>query len=133
MKVFVSITTFMFLGLVLLILSHPSPINAADKGFVEIRKPFAEIYQRLDPKSNIITRAKKSDLYELVYEGSSWYQVKVGEQIGWLEKDAGVVVNNRATTILSVPVGTFLFFILLLVATISGASFLIYKQKAVEI
>ena len=101
--------------------------------YVQIKKPFVSVYEKLDPKSNIIKQASKSERLELVYEGTSWYQVRVNGKIGWLERSAGIVVDNPGKTILSVPVGTFLFFILLLASTIGVTLVFIYRQKVPEV
>lgn len=110
-----------------------TPVHAGDGGFVQIRRPFANIYEYLDPQSRILEQAKKNSYYELVYEGTSWYQIKVGGKVGWIEKRAGAVVDRRGVTVFSIPVGTFLLFLLLLIGTIGGASLLIYRQKTAEI
>ncbi len=107
-------------------------VSAATK-FVKIHIPFANIYEYLDPQSRILLQASQNKLFELVYEGTSWYQVKVEDKVGWLEKSAGTVVDNKGATVFSIPVGTLIFFLLLLVATITGASLLIYKQKTAEL
>jgi hypothetical protein len=106
---------------------------AADGRFVKIKKPFANVYEFLDPKSKILRQAKKGDHFELVYEGTSWYQVKIQDQVGWLERRAGSVVENPGLTVLSIPVGTFVLFILLLLGTFAGASMFIYRQKTAEL
>lgn len=123
---------FCGIGLVVFILAGFSS-SYAQKGFVEIRKPFVNVYEFIDPKSNIVTHAKKYDCFELVYEGNSWYQVKVDDKVGWVEKSAGTIINQRGITFHSIPVSTLVFFIFLLLATIGGASFLIYRQKVAEI
>lgn len=117
----------------LVILVTATFTTAGENRFVEIRKPFTSVYEFLDPKSNIIVQATKNDRFELIYEGTSWYQIKVKDKVGWVEKNAGIIVNNPGLTILSIPLGTLLFFLFLLIATISGASFLIYKQKTAEL
>ena len=127
MKVFTVLSGMAFFILVLTLSSF------AETRYVEIKRPFASVYEYLDPKSQILVQATKKDHFELVYEGTSWYQVKVKDKVGWVEKGAGIVVNNPGITILSIPLGTLLFFLLLLVATITGASFLIYKQKTAEL
>jgi hypothetical protein len=127
MRIF-SILTGATLFLLALVLS-----SYAESQFVEIKKPFASIYEYLDPKSTILLQATKNEHFELVYEGTSWYQVKVRNKVGWVEKSAGIVVNNPGLTVFSIPLGTLLFFMLLLIATITGASFLIYKQKTAEL
>ena len=103
--------------------------HAASAKYVEIRTPFVNIYEFLDPKSNVIKQAKKGDHFELVYEGNAWYQIKIKDKVGWLEKAAGVVVNNPQY----LPIGTFLLFVVLLLGTLVSVSLYIYKQKAVEV
>lgn len=106
---------------------------AESSQYVEIKKPFASVYEYLDPKSKILTQGSKGDHFELIYEGTSWYQVRVKDKVGWVEKNAGIVVNKPAITIFSIPVGTFFFSLLLFVATVSGVTILIYRQKTAEI
>ncbi|MBD3393214.1 MAG: hypothetical protein GF418_13895 [Chitinivibrionales bacterium] len=106
---------------------------AADSRFVKIKKPFANVYEYLDPRSKIVQQAKKGDYFELVYEGTSWYQVRVADRVGWVERRAGNVVEDPGLTILSIPVGTFVLFILLLLGTFAGASLFIYRQKTAEL
>jgi hypothetical protein len=106
---------------------------AAGSQYVEIKKPYACVYEYLDPKSKIILQASKNDHFELVYEGTSWYQIKVKDKVGWIEKNAGAVVNKPVATIFSIPLGTFFFSFLLLLAAISGVSILVYRQKTAEI
>ena len=106
---------------------------AGDARYVKIKKGFANVYEFLDPKSKIVKQVKKGDYLELVYEGTSWYQVKVKDQLGWCEKRAGSVVDNPGVTVFSIPIGTFVLFILLLLGTFAGASFFIYRQKTAEL
>jgi hypothetical protein len=103
--------------------------HAASPKYVEIKTPFVNIYEFLDPKSNVIKQAKKGDHFELVYEGKAWYQIKIKDKVGWLEKTAGIVVNNPQY----LPIGTFLVFVILLLGTLVAVSLYIYKQKAVEV
>jgi hypothetical protein len=113
-----------------IILQSPfSSCHAASAKYVEIKNSFVNIYEFLDPKSNVIKQAKKGDHYELVYEGKAWYQIKIKDKVGWLEKTAGIVVNNPQY----LPIGTFLVFVVLLLGTLVGVSLYIYKQKAVEV
>jgi hypothetical protein len=118
----VSLLSFFFL------LVSYSASNAAAR-YVEIKNPFVNVYEFLDPKSNVIIVAKKGDHFELVYEGKSWYQIKIKDKVGWLEQKAGVVVNNPQY----LPLGTFFVFVILLLGTLVGVSMYIYKQKAVEV
>ena len=106
---------------------------AVEDRFVKIKKPFVNVYEYLDPRSKIIRQAKKGDHFELVYEGTSWYQVKVADRVGWIERRAGNVVDSPGMTIIAVPVGTFVFFILLLIGTFVGTSLFIYRQKTAEL
>ncbi len=101
--------------------------------YVKVRIPFANVYEFLDPQSSILQQASQNKYFELVYEGTSWYQIKVGENVGWLEKSAGTIIDNPGITIFSIPLGTLIFFLLLLATTIIGASLLIYKQKSAEL
>jgi hypothetical protein len=72
------------------------PMNAsAASQQVKITEPFVNVYERLDPKSNVLVMAKKGDRFDLIYEGPLWYQVKVKDQIGWIERKAGQVVEGR--------------------------------------
>ena len=117
----------------LMCLAAVRQVHAAQSAYVEIKKPFANIYEFLDPKSNIIRQAKKGEFFELVYEGTSWYQVKIKEKVGWLEKRAGDVVDAPKFLFYSIPFGTFALFIILLIATLTTVSFMIYRQKTAEL
>lgn len=100
---------------------------------VEINKPFANIYEYLDPKSSIIRQAKKGELFELVYAGTSWYQVRVKDRVGWLERRAGDVIDTPPPRFLGIPVGVFAVFIVLLIITLLGVALVIYKQINAEV
>lgn len=128
MKLFTSLALIVFF-----IVGGLVTVHANTSKYVEIKKAFTPVYKFLDPQSQILVQATKNETYELVYEGTSWYHVKVDEDFGWIEKSAGKIVDSPATTFLSIPIGTLMFFLLLLIATITGASFLIYKQKTVEL
>lgn len=120
-------------GLVLFIVVFATSSFGKTSGYVEITKPFVSVYKYLDPKSEIIIQASKNDHFELIYEGISWYQIKVNDNVGWVEKSAGEIVTTAGATILSIPVGTFCFFLFLLIATITGTCLLIYRQKTAEL
>jgi hypothetical protein len=109
------------------VLSSFSSLYAASR-YVEVKSPFVNVYEFLDPKSNVIQQAKKGDHFELVYEGKAWYQIKIKDKVGWLERPAGIVVNTPQY----LPIGTFLVFVILLVGTLVGVSLYI-KQKAIEV
>jgi hypothetical protein len=116
-------------AMALFIMFRTVPANAEDAKYVKVKEPFANIYENLDPKSTVLEQAAKGDHFELVYEGTSWYQVKTNHgKIGWLERRAGAVVENK--TFLS-PFSIALFFILL-AGTLGGVIYYIYKQKAAE-
>ena len=96
--------------------------------FVQIRKPFANIYEFLDPKSKILIQAKRGDSYELVYAGTSWYQVKYRNQVGWLERRSGDVVGSSSR----VPVLTILGFVVLLGATLGVTFYVVQRQRVAQ-
>jgi hypothetical protein len=64
----------------------------------------------------------------MVFEGTSWYQIKVQDKVGWLEKKAGTVVDNPSTS----HAGTVIVIAVLLLGTLGGVYYYIYKQKASE-
>jgi hypothetical protein len=96
--------------------------------YVKIESPLANIYEFLDPKSKIIRTAKKDEHYPLVFEGTLWYQIKVQDKVGWLEKKSGTVVGESTTS----NAGTFIVIAILLIGTAAGVGYYIYKQKMSE-
>ncbi len=122
-----------FLRILLIFFIVIISVQAGATKYVRVEIPFANIYEYLEPQSPIITQASQNKLFELVYEGTSWYQVKVDNKVGWLEKSSGSIISNPGITIFSIPLGTLIFFLLLLMSTIIGASLLIYKQKTAEL
>jgi len=103
-----------------------SPFKAAATQYVKISDPFVNVYEKLDPKSNVLKMVKKGDRLELIYPGPIWYQVKVEDNIGWVERKAGSVVEG--TNILSTVFPIALIFVLLS-GTIYGVAAYIKKQK----
>ncbi len=112
-----------------IVMSFVNPTHAGDTKFVKIENPLVNIYEFLDPKSNIIRVAKKGDHFPLVFEGTLWYQIKVQDKVGWLDRQAGIVVNDPTTS----EAGTFIIVTILLLGTIGGAFYYIYKQKESEV
>lgn len=110
-----------------------APAFAGMDGYVRVRSPFANIYEFLDPQSRIIQQAKKGDHFELVFEGESWYQVKVQEKVGWLDKQSGMVVSSPTVTFMAVPVGTLVLFAFLLLGTLAATFIFIYRQKTSDL
>ncbi len=110
----------------------PTKVLAKESKSVQISKPFASIYEYLDPKSNIIRQAKHGEVFELVYAGTSWYQVRVKDRVGWLERRAGEVVDTPPQRLLGVPVSVFIVFVVLMVVTLLGVAFVIYRQVSSE-
>lgn len=106
------------------VLSLASPCLA--KQYVLVKKPFANVYEFLDPKSSIIEQSKKGDHLDLVYEGTSWYQVKVADKVGWIEKRAGEVVNQSGGS----PVIPILLILLIAGGTIGTVGFYINKNRS---
>jgi hypothetical protein len=106
-----------------------APFSAsASAQHVLITEPFVNVYERLDPKSNVLVMAKKGDRFELLYAGPLWYQVNVKNQIGWIERKAGRIVQgkNLLPVILSIAV-----IFALLAATVYLVASHIKKQKSV--
>ena len=91
--------------------------------YVEIKKPFQNIYVKLDPKSDIIRQTKKGEYLELLSKGDSWYKVRVDGKDGFLESKAGRVVNRKGA-----PVITLLLYIVLLLGCAGGV--VLYLRKS---
>jgi hypothetical protein len=108
-------------------------VYAGEIKYVEIKKPFVNIYKYLDPKSTVIKQGKKGDFYELIYDGNAWFQIKVKDEVGWLDKQSGVVVNAPKFLFASLPFGTFALFLILLIGTIAAVSFVIYRHRNAEL
>lgn len=102
------------------------PVKTAATQYVQISEPFVNVYEQLDPKSNVLKMVKKGDRLELDFAGDKWYKVKIGDQIGWVERQAGSVVegSNSFSTVLSIVlIG------ILLAGTIYVVAWYIKKQK----
>jgi hypothetical protein len=108
------------------------PAIGKEAQYVKIKKPYANVYEYLDPKSKIIRQAQKNETFELIFEGTSWYQVKVKDQVGWIERRSGSVISGPGVTVASISIGTFVMFIIFLIITFGVAAFFIYRQKTVE-
>jgi hypothetical protein len=93
--------------------------------YVEIKKPFQNIYVKLDPKSDIIRQTKKGEYLELLSKGDSWYKVRVDGKDGFLESKAGRVVNRKGA-----PVITLLLYIVLLLGCAGGVVLYLKKSQA---
>jgi len=91
--------------------------------YVEIKKPFQNIYVKLDPKSDIIRQTKKGEYLELLSKGDSWYKVRVDGKDGFLESRAGRVVNRKGA-----PIITLLIYIVLLLGCAGGV--VLYLKKS---
>ena len=109
-----------------LLLTFAQPLQAGQ--FVKVKSSLANIYEFLDPKSNIIRVAKEGDRFEMVFEGTSWYQIKVQDKVGWLEKNAGTVVNGSSSS----NAGTWIVILILFFGTLGGVFYYINKQKLTE-
>jgi hypothetical protein len=112
---------FIFAGIVVL----SSTVTAGGQ-YVVVTASFANVYENLEPKSKILVQAKKGDQLELVYPGTSWYQVKVGGTVGWLERQAGDVVSNPSR----IPLATLAVFVIVLAGTLGGVYYFIRRQRA---
>ncbi len=105
-----------------------SPSSENGHKYVRITQPFANIYKELDPKSDVIREAKKGESLPLVQEGNSWFKVRVNENIGWIEKGAGKVIDDPSQGRM-VPVT---IFILVLLTAVIVTIFYIQRQKQME-
>lgn len=117
----VGVCAFIFLVLV-------QPLHASSGQFVKITTSLANVYEFLDPKSKIIRIAKEGERFEMVFEGTSWYQIKVQDKVGWLEKSAGMVVTSTRSS----NAGTWIAIIILLIGMLGGVFYYINKQKLAE-
>ena len=99
---------------------------------VEIQRPFANIYEYLDPKSTIIKQARKGEAYELVFAGTSWYQIRVRDRVGWLERRAGEIIDTPPLRILGIPVAVFSVIIVLLALTLGSVAVFVFRQMHTE-
>jgi len=108
-------------------------LHAQSKKYVKVTSQFAKVYEYLDPKSNVLKHASRDNLFELVYAGNLWYQVKVDTKVGWLDKKEAKIVDGPGLTLFSLPVGTVAFILLIILTTIIGTTYLIYKQKRQEL
>ncbi len=106
------------------IMVFQSAASAEEGKWVEIKVGFANIYKQLDPESEIIKQAKKGDRIELEHAGTSWYKVKVGNSIGWVEKRSGKVVNSSKAN----PLPAILL-ILVIIGGTTGAIVYFNKNK----
>jgi hypothetical protein len=117
-------------GLAVLLIGAFSLIFAQDDAakpleYVEVKKPFQNVYTKLDPKSDIVRQVRKGEYLELLSKGESWYKVKVDGKEGFLEAKAGKVVNKKGA-----PVVMFLLFIVVL---LGGAAFVILYIKKQQV
>jgi hypothetical protein len=103
-----------------------SPCKAAATQYVKISEPFVNVYEQLDPKSNVLKMVKKGDRLELDFAGDKWYKVRVGDQIGWVERKAGHVVEG--TDVFSIVLSAVLV-CMLVAGTIFVVASFIKKQK----
>jgi len=92
--------------------------------YVEVKKPFQNVYTKLDPKSDIVRQVRKGEYLELLSKGESWYKVKVDGKEGYLEAKAGKVVNKKGA-----PVVMLFLFILVLLGCSGGVILYIKKQQ----
>jgi hypothetical protein len=113
------------LAMFLLVSFCPTKTLAAQQ-YVEISEPFVNVYEFLDPKSTVLLMVKKNDRLELIYAGTTWYQVKIGSKQGWVERKAGHVVDSPS---FMSPAISIILVILVLAGTMYGVSFYLKKQK----
>jgi hypothetical protein len=105
------------------------PLQAGSGQYVKVESSLANIYEFLDPRSNIIRVAKEGDRFEMIFEGTSWYQIKVQDKVGWLEKKSGsVVIGGGASS----NAGTWIAITILFLGMLGGVYYYINKQKLAE-
>ena len=119
------ITVSLAMAMFLLVCFSPVKTFAAQQ-YIEITEPFVNVYEFLDPKSAVLSMVKKNDRLELIYAGTTWYQVKVGAKQGWVERKAGHVVDGPSflSPIISIIVG-----LLIIAGIMVGAIFYMKKPK----
>jgi hypothetical protein len=107
----------------------PASSGAAHEGrFVLITEPFVNVYEVLDPQSPVVKLAKRGDRLELIDTGVSWFQVRVGDKTGWVERRAGTITGNRGPLAPLLPVAVVL---LLFVCTVSFVGLRITRQREI--
>jgi len=113
-------------GLAVILLVGAASVFANDDEiqYVEVKKPFQNVYTKLDPKSDIIRQTKKGEYLELLRRGDSWYEVKVDGKVGFLEVRAGRVVNKKGA-----PIITFLLYLVVLGSCVGGVIIYVKKQQ----
>ncbi len=94
--------------------------------YVVVKKPFPNVYEKLDPKSAIIQKVKQGDFLELLSEGESWFKVKVGDKEGYLERKAGKVVDKKGASVV-----TIILYSLVLLGCAFGVYYYFKRQKAI--
>lgn len=72
--------------------------NSESIKYVQITSSTANVYKELDPNSVVIAPVKNGDYLELLYDGTSWYKVRIGEKEGWLEKKVGTISGTNTKT-----------------------------------
>jgi hypothetical protein len=124
--------TGVFFGM-LLTLALANSLYAAPAKFVKITVPFAKVYQYLDPTSMVVKQAKQGEYYRFVSEGTSWYQIKVDENVvGWLEKTQGELVTREENSIGQIPISLIVIMIIGFIVTIGAVGYFISRQQAAE-
>ena len=109
------------------VFAFSSGVCAQTGKYVEVKVGYTNIYKQLDPKSEIIKQAKKGDRLELVFDGTSWYQVKINKSVGWIEKRSGEIVNSpRSTPFIPIIVT------LILIGGITGGVVYYTKNNAIN-
>jgi len=101
------------LSAVILCSSAIAQENKEKTKYFEVKTPIANVYKALDPKSEIIKQVMIGDRLEIIGEGTSWHNVLVDSKSGWIENQAGKIVDSKK----SFPVFSLLFLLLLVGGT----------------
>lgn len=111
------------------------PLLAQDKTanrYVKITVPFVNVYQFLDPKSTVLKQAKQGEKYPLVSIGTSWYQIQVDANIGWVEQRSAELVDHSSTLFDTAQLVIFFAVAIGFVGTIIAVIIIISRQRELE-
>ena len=103
----------------------PSVAEAAR--YIQISEPFVNVYEVLDPRSDVLKMIKKGDRLEVVSVGTLWYEVKIGDKTGWVERRAGRLTEGKGGAF---PIGSIALTFLLAGCAAYGTIFCINKKQA---
>jgi len=90
--------------------------------YVRARRELQNVYERLDPRSDIIRQTRRGEYFELISAGESWFRIRIDGREGFLEaKNGKIVASQRAAYLTNLLV--------LIVLLGSGVGIFIYVKK----